>query len=60
MKERVVTVRWLDGYIERFECHEDVRASEAVLWLRLTIGSNRAIPLKNVRWYSILPEMHEK
>lgn len=58
-KEIVLNVRWLDGYLERFECNE-VRASEGLLFIRLTIGQNRHIPLSNVRWYSLLPESHDR
>lgn len=58
-KEIIVHVRWLDGYLERFEAN-DVRASAQVLWMRLTIGQNRSIPLSNVRWYSTTPESHER
>ncbi len=58
-KEIIVHVRWLDGYLERFECDE-ARCSSELLFLRLTIKQNRNIPVCNVRWYSILPESHER
>lgn len=57
--EIIVHVRWLDGYLERFEC-EDVRVSESFLWMRLTIKQNRQIPMQTVRWFSMTPESHER
>ncbi len=59
-KETIVHVRWLDGYLERFECKDDVRISSTFISIQLTIGQNRKIPICNVRWYSILPESHER
>jgi hypothetical protein len=59
VKETVVNVRWFDGYLERFEC-EDVRFGSDLLWMRLTIGQNRHIPLRQVRWFSLTPESHER
>jgi len=59
MKENiVVNVRWFDGYLETFEC-EEVRFGGYLLWMRLTSGKNRHIPLWQVRWYSTTPESHE-
>lgn len=58
-KESIVHVRWLDGYLERFECNE-VRESKDFIWMRLTIGQNRRTPLCNVRWTSTIPESHER
>ncbi len=57
--ETIVHVRWFDGYLERFEC-EDARFGSDLLWMRLTIGQNRHIPLREVRWFSLLPESHER
>jgi len=57
-KEINVNVRWFDGYMESFECNE-VRFGKSLLWMRLTNGQNRHIPLLEVRWYSIIPESHE-
>lgn len=57
-KDIVVTVRWFDGYLESFRAKQ-IRAGEALLWLRLEDGKNRNIPLRNVRWYSMYPESHE-
>jgi hypothetical protein len=55
----IVSVRWHDGYIERFEASE-VRGGCALLWLRQTDGDERAIPLiGNVRWYSRSVESHQ-
>jgi hypothetical protein len=53
-----VNVRWWDGYLEVFEC-EDCRFGCDLLWLKLTDGSNRHIPLRSVRWFSTYPESHE-
>jgi hypothetical protein len=57
MKGIKVNVRWYDGYIEIFECVE-VRFGSDLLWMRLTSGSNRHIPLRQVRWFSTDPESH--
>lgn len=54
-----VTVRWHDGYLEEFEAVE-VRFGSDLLWMRLSNGSNRHIPLRSVRWFSTNPESHEK
>ncbi len=54
-----VCVRWFDSYYEEFECTE-VRTGNYYLWLRLTNGQNRYIPLHQVRWYSQTPESHSK
>ncbi len=53
-----VNVRWNDGYLEEFECTE-VRFGSDLLWMRLSSGSNRHIPLRQVRWFSTTPESHE-
>ena len=53
-----VTVRWWDGYLEEFECSE-VRFGSDLLFLRLESGSNRPIPLRQVRWFSLEKESHE-
>lgn len=53
-----VTVRWWDGYLETFEATE-VRFGCDLLWMRLVNGSNRHIPLRQVRWYSTSIESHE-
>lgn len=53
-----VTVRWHDGYLETFEAAE-VRAGSDLLWIKLTNGKNRNIPLRSVRWFSQNPESHE-
>lgn len=54
----VVTVRWHDGYIERFEASE-VRAGCDLLWIRQAEGGERQIPLRSVRWFSRSVESHE-
>lgn len=56
----IVNVRWWDGYLETFECSE-VRGGCHLLWMRLTDGTNRNIPLvSGVRWYSLGIESHEQ
>ena len=60
MKNKIlVTVRWFDGYMEKFES-EEIRFGNALLWMRLIDGKNRHIPLREVRWFSSYPESHEK
>jgi len=54
-----VNVRWFDGYLENFDV-EEVRFGSDLLWMRLANKQNRHIPLRNVRWFSIYPESHEK
>ena len=54
-----VTVRWHDGYLEEFEATE-IRFGSDLLWMRLTNGKNRNIPLRSVRWFSQNPESHQK
>ena len=54
-----VTVRWFDGYLEKFEATE-ARFGSDLLWMRLSDGANRHIPLRQVRWFSQTPESHEK
>lgn len=54
----VVTVRWFDGYLERFEATE-VRFGSDLLWMRLADGKNRHIPLRQVRWFGMSKESHE-
>jgi hypothetical protein len=54
-----VNVRWFDGYIETFEASE-VRFGNSLIWMRLSNGGNRHIPLGQVRWFSVSPESHEK
>jgi hypothetical protein len=57
----IINVRWFDGYLEAFECKsiDDIRFGNALLWLRLSNGSNRHIPLNQVRWFSTSEESHE-
>ncbi len=54
-----VTVRWFDGYMEEFEATE-VRFGSDLLFLRLSNGKNRHIPLRNVRWFGMSQESHQK
>jgi hypothetical protein len=53
----IVNVRWWDGYLETFEATE-VRAGCDLLWMRLSNGANRNIPLRGVRWWSTSIESH--
>jgi hypothetical protein len=46
----VIPVRWHDGYLEKFEATE-VRFGCDLLWMKLTNGERRAIPLRAVRWF---------
>lgn len=59
MEPTVVNVRWFDGYREKFECSE-VRFGGYLLFMRLTSGTNRQIPLHQVRWFSLNKEDHEE
>jgi hypothetical protein len=54
-----VNVRWFDGYLEVFECME-CRFGSDLLWMHLSDGVNRHIPLREVRWFSVSPESHEQ
>ena len=56
-KNNIVNVRWFDGYLEVFEATE-VRFGNFYLWLRLSDGQNRHIPLHQVRWFSLSKESH--
>ena len=55
----VVTVRWWDGYMEEFEATE-VRFGCDLLWMRLANGQNRHIPLRQVRWFGMSKESHQR
>lgn len=55
----IVTVRWIDGYLEEFNATE-ARFGGDLLFLRLQDGKNRHIPLKTVRWFSMSKESHER
>jgi len=59
MNKIKVNVRWWDSYLEVFDCLE-VRFGCDLLWLRLLEGSNRHIPLRHVRWFSLSQESHEE
>lgn len=54
-----VTVRWFDGYMEKFAATE-VRGGGSILWLRQIDGNERVIPLTQVRWYSKSIESHQE
>lgn len=47
-----VYVRWFDGYYEEFEVKE-VRYGSDLLFMRLSNGTNRHIPLRHVRWFGL-------
>jgi len=55
----IVTVRWFDSYLEEFEATE-VRFGSDILFLRLKDGKNRHIPLRQVRWFSMSLESHQR
>lgn len=55
----LVYVRWHDGYLECFEAVE-VRFGSDLLWMRLADGQNRHIPLRSVRWLSLIEESHAR
>lgn len=57
-KTNRVSVRWHDGYLEEFEATE-VRFGSDLLWMRLTDGKNRHIPLRSVRWFALSKESHQ-
>ena len=60
MKQNIiVNVRWWDGYLEVYEANQ-VRQGAYILWMRLTNGQNRTIPLTQVRWFSTNPESHSQ
>lgn len=58
MPSNLVTVRWFDGYLEEFEATE-VRFGSDLLWMRLSNGKNRHIPLRTVRWFGLSTESHQ-
>lgn len=57
-KINIVTVRWFDGYKEDFRCTE-IRFGSDLLWMRLENGTNRHIPLRQVRWFGTSIESHQ-
>ena len=55
----IVTVRWHDGYLESFNAVE-VRFGVDLLYFELTGKcTNRHIPLRSVRWFSVHPPSRE-
>ena len=63
MMVNTVSVRQFDGYLETFEATE-VRFGSDLLWMRLAPDkdgnvSNRHIPMRQVRWFSLSNESHE-
>lgn len=59
MNDNIVTVRWWDGYMEEFEASE-ARYGSDLLFLRLKNGKNRHIPLRQVRWFGMSQESHQR
>lgn len=59
MSDNTVTVRWWDGYMEEFEASE-VRFGSDLLFIRLKDGKNRHIPLRQVRWFGMSQESHQR
>jgi len=57
-KNNIVSVRWFDGYLEEFETTE-TRFGSDFLWMRLSNGKNRHIPLRQVRWFGMSKESHQ-
>ena len=57
-KITTVTVRWHDGYLEKFNATE-VRCGSDYLWMRLESGADRWIPVVSIRWHSLSPESHQ-
>ena len=55
----IVTVRWFDSYLEEFKATE-VRFGSDILFIRLVDGKNRHIPLRNVRWFGMSVESHQR
>lgn len=55
---RVVNVRWFDGYLETFEV-VNFRSGSDYIWVELSNGSNRWIPVQYVRWFSVCPDIKE-
>jgi len=58
-EKNIVTVRWFDGYLEEFVATE-VRFGSDLLFMRLADGHNRQIPLRQVRWFGMTHESHER
>jgi hypothetical protein len=57
-KINTVSVRWLDGYFEEFECSE-VSFGAYILWMHLADGKERIVPLTQVRWFGQSIESHQ-
>lgn len=59
MKAIEVTVRWNDGYLESFNAVE-VRFGSDLLYFEIAGSTtNRHIPLRQVRWFSVRPPSRE-
>ena len=50
-----VIVRWWDGYVEVFDNVVEWRAGAYLLWVKLSRGKTRHIPLQQVRWFEPIP-----
>lgn len=59
----IVTVRWHDGYKEKFLNVIETRFGSDLLFIRYKEENgkikNRHIPLRSVRWFSMDEESHE-
>jgi hypothetical protein len=54
-----VSVCWLDGYFEEFECFE-VRFGDYIPWMYLADGKERIVPLTQVRWFGRPVESYQR
>ena len=52
----IVTIRWSDEQLKRFECIGKPGIGPYLLWMKLTDGKNRHILLRHVKWFSYLEE----
>lgn len=53
----IIDVRWNDGCSETFEA-EEIRCGSDLLWINLTNGQDRYIPLRQIRWFSTSIKSH--
>lgn len=53
----IVIVRWFYGDLEEFDTTE-VRLGSDMLFMRLTNGEKRQIPLRNVMWFGLSSSVH--
>jgi hypothetical protein len=48
--QKIVKVRWFDGYYEEFQA-EEVRVGNYHLWIKLVSGKERWLPNSQIRWF---------